>query len=384
MNNIFDNNGKLIINTLDENISLYEKSYESKFGVVAIDSSSAMGEDLAITAEMKKIADEGTQYAFLQNSPYEAINEGLDNLLFLRGMKRKVDEHSVVLVIFTGANDYVVNAGTQIKESTSGEIFQTIEQGIITNGTFSTFAVALNSGMIPCRSGNLSELVETVEGLTVNNPNDGILGYDRESDTQARKRLLQYDNALNINEILHMKLMNLPDVKAVKIVSNKESTTDENGIPARKTAIVVLGGNEKEIAKTIFTAPADYSTFGTTQTVVVSQITGNENLVNFSRPEVLFPTVTIDLVTDSSFNPEDAGVIKESVLSFFQDKFKLADDVIVDKLYIPAQQDSNNNNLFFKGLVSVNITLDGGTENLPVNYNQYAELLSSNIVLNIA
>ena len=71
---MFDNNGKLIINTLDENNIFYQEKYKAIFGEIDISPTSALGVDLAITSEIKKIADENTQEALMQNSPYEAID----------------------------------------------------------------------------------------------------------------------------------------------------------------------------------------------------------------------------------------------------------------------------------------------------------------------
>lgn len=380
---MFDENGKLQINTLEENMEFYEDKYSTKFGLVDISPASVIGEDVAISAEVKKNADEGTQYAFMQNSPYEAIDEGLENLCLLRGITKKKDEHSLALVIFAGTDGTVIEAGTLIEEETTKEIYETLEKGTISNGTFSTFAKAQKSGRIPCKKTKINKLVETIEGVTVSNPNDGIIGFDVESNSDLRKRLLKFDNALNINEKLEQDLLNLPNVKLVNIVSNKTNETDANGIDARSTSIVVLGGNDKEIAKTIFTSPADYTTIGTSEIIVASSVNSKSYPVYFSRPDVLFPTVQVSLTTDSSFDVDDLGVIKESILSFFKTEFALSDDVMIDKLYIPAQQDVNNQNLFFKGITRVSITLNGGTSNQAIAYNEYADLLDNNLSVQV-
>ena len=377
---MFDANGKLIVPTLTENMQSYQKEYEKVFGLVDIAPSSALGSDIAITAEMKKVSDEFIQNAFMQNSPFEATGEALDNLCFLRGIKRKTNEHSVCLVTFAGADGVVVPKGSIVKNALTNEEFSTNEQGSISAGTFTVYATSVNAGRIVCNANTLT--VTDITGLTVNNPLDGIVGFLKESDTDLRKRLLTYVNALNTDEELYINLQNLQDVKYVNIVSNAELVQDSNGIPAKSTSIVVLGGENKSIAKEIFkTIPADKRTFGTLSEVISSQISNKDYIVKFSRPQAISVAVEVTITKDINFNSNDVGVIRESILDFFANKFSISDDVLIDSLYIPIQQDYNNNNPFFKGIKQVSIKVDGATSNIAIAYNQYAVLSDSNLTI---
>lgn len=377
---MFDKDGKLIISTLSENMLEYQEAYKSTFGLVDISPASALGSDLAITAEMKKKSNEFIQYAFIQNSPYEAIDEGLDNLCFLRGIKRKRNEHSIALVKFTGADGIVIPKGSTIINSATDEEFLTNEGGVISGGVFSVFATSLNAGRIVCDAGTLNQT--DIEGLSVTNDNNGILGFLIESNTLLRKRLFAFTNSLNIDEELELRLLNLSDVKYVNIISNPELETDENGIPAKKTAVVVLGGDSKEIAKTIFTTySAEKGTFGTSSEVIASEINQKEYNINFLRPEAVSLSLEVTITINSSFNIDDIGVIKESILSYVADKFTISDDVLIDSLFIPVRQDYNDNNSSFRGITSVSFSLNGGSENIPIAYNQFSVLSSGNLII---
>lgn len=377
---MFDNNGNLIINTLDENITLFQEKYKTTFGEIDISPTSALGVDLAITSEIKKIADENTQEALMQNSPYEAIDTGLENLCFLRGIKRKGDEHSIVLVSYIGPDGKIIEKNSIVKNTLTNEEFITNERGIITDGIFSVYATALNSGRVICDAGTIT--TTDLQDVTVTNPCDGILGFDLESNTELRKRLFSYENSLNIDEDLYLKLSDLQNVKFVNIESNKTIVTDANGIPAKSTSVVVLGGDEKSISKTIFKSSiADRNLVGNTQEVVVSEISNKEYVVNFSRPEPVSLTVKVTITKNSKFNPNDVGVIKQSVLDFFQYKFKIANDVLIDTLYIPVQQDFNNNNSFFTGIEAIDIKINDAYDNIPILYNQYAVLGNQDLII---
>lgn len=377
---MFDNNGRLIINTLDENITLFQEKYKATFGEIDISPTSALGVDLAITSEIKKIADENTQEALMQNSPYEAIDTGLENLCFLRGIKRKKNEHSIVLVIFSGTDGTIIEKNSIVKNTLTNEEFSTNERGIIADGVFSVYATALNSGRIICDAGTIT--TTDLQDVTVNNAYDGILGFDLESNTELRKRLFSYENSLNIDEDLYLKLFNLQNVKFINIESNKTLEVDINGIPPKSTSIVVLGGDEKSIAKTIFKSSiADRNLIGNTQEVVISDISKKEYIINFSRPEPIGINVKVTITKNSKFNPNDVGVIKQSILDFFQYKFKIANDILIDTLYIPVQQDFNNNNSFFNGIESIDIKINNAYENIAILYNQYAVLGNQDLII---
>lgn len=379
---MFDSAGKLIIKTLTENQEEYKETYEKTFDKVDISPDSALGSDLAITGEMKTIADEGTQYAFMQNSPHEAIDEGLDNLAFLRGLSRKVDEHSVVLVtFFSEAEGTIISKNTIIANELTDEEFSTDEQGVITNGIFTVFATSINSGRIICKADTIN--VTDIENVTVNNENDGFVGFDIETNTVLRARLLDYQNTLNIDEQLQIELENLQNVKYVNIVSNS-SLSDNGTLPAKATAVIVLGGTNKEIAKKIFaTIPSDKLTVGIEEEIIASSITSKEYPIYFSRPTEISLNVDVVLGVSSKFDLDNLGVIKESILSFFSEKYNSDDTVILDSFYVPVQQDFNNQNFPFIGIESVSILVNNESLNIDVNYDEYTILSSSNLTVTV-
>jgi len=375
-------NNKIVINTYAENLELYQAAYKKAFGIVDISPASGLGSDLAITAEMKKIADENTQFAMMQNSPYEATGRGLDNLCFLRGITRKIDEHSIALVTFSGADGIAIPKGSEVVHNVTGEIFTTNEQGVIASGSFSVFATAQNPGRVSCDVGTLTETA--IADVTVTNSSPGELGYLSESDTDLRKRLFTYVNSLNVDEELYLNLLNLQDVKYANIVTNPELIDSPEGVPPKSTAVVVMGGDDKNIAKTIMQYyPADKKLFGDVSVTISTAINNREYIIDFSRPVISQVVVGVTITKDASFDVGSVGAITESILSFFADKFKIADGVIFDALYIPVMQDYNNGFSFFNGIVNVEISLNGDTVNLAGAYNKLYMLTADNLSVTV-
>lgn len=380
----FDENGNLKINTLEENNQEYKEKYREKFGDVDLSSSSALGEDLAITSEMKKIVDENSQEAITQNNPFLATGLPLENLAFLAGgLKKLTNVKSTVLLKFSGPNGSLIAKGTLVEEQISKEKYETTLKGTISNGIFYTFAQALTAGEIPCDKNQLNKLVTPVEGITVINESTGDVGFIEETNTALRKRMFDFDNSLNINERLYMKLKNIPNVKKVKMIPNKTDAVDANGIPAGHIAIIVLGGEDDLIAKAIFEQPVDYNTFGNIKIFVSSKIMNTATPVNFIRPNIVAPTVQVILNVDSSYNPNDATLIKESLLAYFKDKYSMGSKILIDNLAIPVQENYLDNNSSFKGLDSVTIKINNLSKNLILAYDQLAYLNFDNIQMEV-
>lgn len=380
----FDTNGNLQINTLEENQEEYKEKYREKFGDVDLSSSSALGEDLAITSEMKKKVDENSQEAINQNNPFLATGKPLENLAFIAGgLKKLTNVKSIVLLKITGPNDYEVAKGTLIEEQISKEKYETTLKGTIQNGVFYTFAQSLTAGEIPCDKGQLNKLVTPVDGIAVINETAGEVGFIKETNTELRKRMFDFDNSLNINERLYKKLKNIPNVQEVKIIPNKTAAVDANGIPAGHVAVIVLGGEDDLIAKAIFEQPVDYNTFGNTKIFVPSKIMGTATPVSFIRPSILTPSVQVTLNVDNTYNSNDAALIKESLLAYFKDKYSIGSKILIDNLAIPVQENYKDNNSSFKGLDSVTIKINNLNKNLILAYDQLAYLTFDNIQMEV-
>jgi hypothetical protein len=380
---VFDKNGNLQIGTLAKSIKFYESEYKKTFGLVDISSSSALGTDLAITAEMRNRAEENLQQAFLQNNPSTATGKALDALAFLAGIKRKKNEHSLVLLEFKGADGTVIPSNTEVKHVETSSVFATENKGVITDGSYYVFAKAVVAGRVVCDAQKLT--VTELADVTVSNPRGGVVGYLIESDTSLRARVFDYEKALNTEEQLRKKLLNLQNVKFVKIISNPTLQTDSNNIPAKATSIVVGGGENQVVAKEIFkNLSSDKLLIGEITETVKSDITGSQYYVKFSRPKIVPVTVDVAITVDATFTELNKLQVETSILSFFEATYRVGDSVIQDRIFIPAQQDFKNNNYFFKGVKNVEVLVNGATDNVPVNYNELAVLNSDSLTVTVS
>jgi len=373
-------NGLLKIPTLDENIRELKALYEQKLGIVDVEASSALGADLAITSEMKKRADEALQFAVAQQSPYTAIDEGLESLCFLAGLKRKKNEHTVVYLSFIGVNGTIIPKATEVKNTATNEIFLTDEAGTIAGGVFEVYATAQNVGEISASSGNVNSVTLTGVSSVINN-SDGVTGYLLESNSSLRSRLLNAESDQNSIRKIYTLLSNINNVKYVKVKANSELTPDANGIDPKSLSCVVLGGTSKDIARAIYESPANLRTFGTSSETTSDPISGNDFIIYFSRPIEQLVTLDITISRDATFNLDDVGVIRESILNYFSDTFQIGDAVVFDKLSIPILLDYNSELSSFKGIVSLDIALDADVLNVPIAYDKIAVLNDADLTI---
>lgn len=112
--------------------------------------------------------------------------------------------------------------------------------------------------------------------------------------------------AQSIIESIYAGVLALDGVTYCRAYQNITGSTDGRGIPAHEVALVVLGGDDDEIAETLFNrVPAGVNTYGTT-TVSLTDVQGFSYDLNFSRPAEVPIHVEVDVtVVDSSVYPSD-------------------------------------------------------------------------------
>jgi uncharacterized phage protein gp47/JayE len=142
------------------------------------------------------------------------------------------------------------------------------------------------------------------------------VGEDEETDEELRTRA---ENAVTgggdaTQDALLSALVNeITDVNSVTIFENKtdDDNTGTGGLPPHSFEAVVYGGDEQEIADTIFETKAvtarDYGGARGTEVTrtVVSEVNDQEFEIAFSRPTAINIDMTIDIVVDDTYVGDD-------------------------------------------------------------------------------
>lgn len=302
------------------------------------------------------------------NLPFNAsagnIQTALNNLPSLSGVTVAGNFTSGFTVTFAGSDGQkpqsllLVGANTLTNTSIAVaiNIVETTE-GVLPNVTIDIIAV--NAGVVPGFANSITVIETPVSGwVAFNNPNDVELGKDIESDADLRLRREQTlaTAGASTEEAIRARVLEIDEVTACRVFSNRTLVVDAFGRPPKSFETIVLGGDEQEIADTIWlVAPAGIEIFGDiTKTVVDSQ--GFNQIVKFSRPTQVPIYIIITLVTDASFPIGGEDAVKEAVANYGDENFGIGDDVITTMLFCAIHT--------VQGILD--ITIDIGTAPAPV------------------
>lgn len=364
------------IPTWDEALSENIDTYREKTGDIDVSPSSASGELCAIISEIDLRNQQNVANAFTQNSVTSATGNNLDNLAKLKNQDRLVDQKSVAYLKFTATADVNIPAGTQFKCNTNNEIF-TLDFGIdivfATNPIVFGSCSSVNIG-VEAPSGTI-DFVSPIANVSVINNSPAVVGSLSESDEDLRSRISTIGTplTLNLKEGLYLALKNnIPNVKKVNILDNNTDTTI-SGVPPRYFSPVILGGNNSQIAKTIydFTGIGNPS-FGDVVETIKSEVTGDLYGVRFYRPLEILVAINVSLTVDSTFN-QDSGKeeVKNNIVSYF-DNLNISDNAYIQRIEALCLID---------GVTNVSLTLNGGNVSIFADFKELLVTNLSNVVV---
>jgi len=167
--------------------------------------------------------------------------------------------------------------------------------------------VAQNFGEVKAPANTITELLIPVANVTsVTNLTPATEGRLEETDEELRAR--RYESVSVIGaataQAIVSNVRNLDGVTAAFVIQNKAGVPDIDGRPSHSFEVVVEGGDEEEIAQTIW----EYHPLGIETTGSISRTITDENgdpqSVEFSRPVVKYIKMEIDYTkySEETFN----------------------------------------------------------------------------------
>ena len=209
---------------------------------------------------------------------------------------------------------------------------------IVSLGSFGVYE-AETPGPLFVSAGALNLIVTNVNGLdSVINYATGITGRNAESDTELRVGLGTRQRQATSNEIaIQNAIQRINGVQFARVYSNRAMTLS-NGRPPKSFEAVVVGGDDQNIAETIFdVAPAGIEPFGN----IIREVTDSEGFVwqiGFSRPVNKYIWVRVGYAR----NPEEElpidviSAIQENILAWGKTGLNVGVDLIFQRLFRPV------------------------------------------------
>ncbi|GHV79115.1 hypothetical protein AGMMS49944_09060 [Spirochaetia bacterium] len=199
--------------------------------------------------------------------------------------------------------------------------------------------VCTETGEVSVPSGALTKIVSGVNGLeSAVNYATGITGRIVESDTELRLRLSARQKQATANEVaIENAILGVNGVQYCRVYSNRD-IIEINGRPPKSYESVVIGGDEQDIAQTIFEkGPAGIQAFGSIVKVVADD-GGFDWNIGFSRPTNKYIWVKISCSTNHEEQLSDNWTteIKDNIVDWSKNNINVATDLIYQKLFRPV------------------------------------------------
>jgi uncharacterized phage protein gp47/JayE len=204
------------------------------------------------------------------------------------------------------------------------------------NGVFD----ATETGPMLAPAGAITEIETPVSGWDrVENLVDATPGRDEETDTELRLRRLRSLRIAGSGtvEAIRARLLSIDGVSGASVIENRSGEEDEDGRPPHSFESVVSGGDEQEIADTIWQVkPAGIRSFGNI-TRLVTDSQGDVHDIHFSRAEFLYVWIDIELnLYDEEVFPLDGESQVAAAVLAYGESLDINNDVIRQRLYAPV------------------------------------------------
>ncbi len=368
-----------------------------------LDPSTPDGLKIAHDAEVFGALDEVLQQAYNSKDPNKASGYDLDTIAALTGTVRSNGTPSNISgVVLSGTPGTPIPAGTRFKSRTTGTVW-TLDQTwtLDSSGQAIVELTCTTVGAVEADANTITVFVDTVGGLTsITNPTPATPGTGVESDSSLRVKRATAVGRPGNNQVDSMlgELFAVTGVRRVKIYENDDSVPDVNGQPGHSIAPVVDGGSDADIGFAIYIKKNPgvmlYQA-GTPVSVDVTSPTypSNVKTIKFSRPIYIDIVVNIVLKDDGSLPSQTvlepliqqafiefaAGDLVPADVGFKIDGFDIGEEVPYSTLFTPVNQVIGQ----YGNAYVQSMTLNGGSSNVGIAYNELSRWTTSNITVSI-
>lgn len=293
------------------------------------------GQMIGIIAQMLMDNEELLALAYKQLDPDLASGIWLEQRAAYAGLVRRQAKYSYLPeVILTGEPHALITQGVIVSDP--NKVRWVLTQDVQLNEQ--------GSAQVDFRSEELGAFnlpahtvltIETVRfGLeSATSQVTADMGTEEETDVELRQRffLSRSRNAVNSVDALEGKLLTLPDVRQVSILENNKNTTDKDQVPPHSINVIVLGGDNEQIAEVIYQNKG--AGVGLKGNITVDLLrAGKRRSIKFDRASYVDIAVQMIAVRDKDFTEIDQGQVKAALANL---NFNIGDPVNISRLYTP-------------------------------------------------
>ena len=209
----------------------------------------------------------------------------------------------------------------------------------------------------------------------------------------------------NQKESLYGELFDTDGVRKVAVYENKtgsdayDATYNPHSLPGHSLAIVVDGGEDMDVARSIYRklcpGVALHAAGTKVEKVVYSEIfPASYDVITFSRPTDVPITIALTVADPNNVLPDDDEIqtlIRQAYIDYYEGDllpdgigfmttgFDIGDDVPYTRLFTPPNKVLGD----YPGTYVESLTVNGGTSNVEVEFNELARFKAPNITVTV-
>lgn len=371
----------LVTERLDDIIQRFSDGFRAIYGqTINIAPDSPDGQMIGLLAQMKADIEEVIESVYKQLDPYRATGAWLEQRAAYCGIVRRKARYSYLYsVIMTGEPYANIPAGSVVVDKLRNRWVLIRDVQLNEVGSARGDFRSEELGAFFVQKDDELEIETIVVGLQhVIAFENSVAGEDEETDVELRQRLFlsHAQNAVNSVDAIKAKLHGLADVEQVAVLENITNTVDSRGVEAHSINVIVIGGNDNDIAKVIYENKGAGAGMQGDVSVNLNTDYGIR-IIKFDRATPVDIYIKATLVRDADFTQVDTEKIKEELSKVY---FEIGQDVSVSRLYTPI----NKIDGFWVSELKIGRTADSvGTSNLAIGLREVARILSSNVVIEV-
>lgn len=274
---------------------------------------------LSILALKMSDTMQAVQLAYNNRSPLTAIGSGLDGLVKLNGIARKVPSFSACQVTVSGtAGTVIVNGVVQDAAGYKWDLPSPLTIGA--GGVVTATAVCETVGAIQADVNTITTIVTPTAGwVSATNSVAAVMGTAVENDYSLRARQA-ISVALSSKTMLSGTVAAIAAVSGVtryNIFENPTGSTDSFGTPAHSITCVVEGGTDEDIATAIYNNRGiGCYTNGTSSFTVTDPLTNGTMSIGFYRPSYKAIYAALNVKALAGYTSATTTAIQNAVAAY--------------------------------------------------------------------
>lgn len=255
------------------------------------------------------------------------------------GIYYKANPHTLVDVVFSSYKDGIVIAkGTLLSDNSGNIVVETVRDIVLYGNNNIVQCSAILDGYVEINANTITKMINTIEEITVNNPEKGFTDIQTESFEEYQNRVYTAKNIQSVSDGTALVYSNINKVAGVTTIYINKLITKEN---PPYTEIVIQGGNDYDIAVAIeksiglssLTLASNPSDGNKSRKISVDLKVYNTDInILFTRPKIVDLEINIKLKSSIFLNISETKRVLFEALNIYIKKIGLQQNISVQSL----------------------------------------------------